>query len=268
MSNTPNPLAEMTDGAATVGKQPDRPNPSFEQSALPGFKKALLGRRSIRGFDGQPLPEQTMRDCLRDATLAPSSSNLQTYELYWVRDPANKSAVTAACMGQPAATTAGDLIVVVARGDLWQVNRDKLVDLMTQGGTTPLPDPLAEYYQKIVPMTLKSDALGFNNLVRRFIFWRKGRNNAFVRTPVTKGDHQVYAHTQAALAAQTLMLSLAAHGYESCPIGGMDADRISAILALPKQAEVSMVIAAGRGTPEGLYGPRLRLPESDLIKEV
>lgn len=34
------------------------------------------------------------------------------------------------------------------------------------------------------------------------------------------------------------------------------------------QAEVSLVIATGRGRPEGLYGPRVRLPEGDLIKEV
>ena len=70
------------------------------------------------------------------------------------------------------------------------------------------------------------------------------------------------------LAAQTLMLSLSDHDYESCPMGGIDSYRIRKILDLPIRAEVSMVIAAGYGKPEGLYGPRVQLPERDLIKEI
>ena len=131
MSDNSHPFAESKDSATPTAGSTERPNQSFIETALPGFKKALNGRRSIRGFDGQPIPEQVMRDCLRDAILAPSSSNLQTYELYWLRDLDRKAELTAACMGQPAATTAGELIVVVARGDLWQRNRDKLVSLMT-----------------------------------------------------------------------------------------------------------------------------------------
>ena len=64
----------------------DVPDETFRDTALPGFKQALTARRSIRVFDGEPIPDEVMRDCLRDATLASSSSNLQPYELYWVRD--------------------------------------------------------------------------------------------------------------------------------------------------------------------------------------
>ena len=48
----------------------------------------------------------------------------------------------------------------------------------------------------------------------------------------------------------------------------MDKLYIRKFLDLPAQAEVTMVIAAGRGKPEGLYGSRVRLGEEDLIKEV
>ena len=115
---------------------------------------------------------------------------------------------------------------------------------------------------------MRDDKLGFNNLIRRFLYWYRGRQEPTIRTPVNRGDHRIYAHIQSTLAAQTLMLSLTAHGYDSCPIGGMDKLRIRKSLDLPRQAEVSMIIAAGRGKPEGLYGPRVRLPEDDLIKEV
>lgn len=82
MANSPNPLRDMTGAVGLAGYQQERPTPSFTTTALPGFKQALEARRAIREYDGEPVAEQTMRDCLRDATLAPSSSNLQVYQLY------------------------------------------------------------------------------------------------------------------------------------------------------------------------------------------
>jgi len=117
-------------------------------------------------------------------------------------------------------------------------------------------------------MMRRNDVLGFDNFVRRAMFWFKGLTGPTPRSPVNKGDHRVWAHTQSSLAAQTLMLSLTAHGYDSCPIGGIDKHRIRRILGLPHGAEVTMVISAGRRRPEGLYGKRVRLPDRDLIKEV
>lgn len=268
MPSTPNPLTTMSDAIDFDDHGQIRPGESFPETALPGFRQALNARRAIREFDGKAVPEEIMRDCLRDAILAPSSSNLQTYELYWVRDTTKKQKVAEACLDQPAALTAGDLIVVVARGDLWRSNLDKLITLMTHNGSKPLPGPMDDYYNRIVPMLMKTDAFGIYNLIRRIIYWYRGRNKPFMRTPVNKADHRVYAHIQATFAAQTLMLSLSAHGIESCPIGGMDKKQIANTLGLPAKAEVSLVVAAGYGKPEGLYGPRVRLDESDLIKEI
>ncbi|MCP4078173.1 MAG: nitroreductase family protein [Gammaproteobacteria bacterium] len=268
MSKSSNPLLNMTEALGHVEFQEGRPNESFESTSLPGFKLALEGRRAIREYDHQPIPENIMRDCLSDATLAPSSSNLQTYELYWVRDPDKKELLAQACLGQPASTSAGELIVIVARVDLWKINLEKVIDIMTQGGANPLPGPVDDYYHKIVPMIMKNDVFGINNLIRRAIYWFKGQSEPTIRTPVNQCDHRIYGHIQSSLVAQTLMLSLAAHGYESCPMGGMDKLRIGKMLNLPRKAEVSMVIAAGRGKPEGLYGSRVRLPESDLVKVV
>ncbi len=265
MSNTLDPLLELAK-TARVGHEEERPDESFLETALPGFKHALNARHAIRQFDGVPMPEDVMLDCLRDAILSPSSSNLQTYELCWVRDADRKQAVSDACFGQPASATASELVVVVARGDLWDVNRKKVVAIMTEGGAKPLADPVNDYYSRLVPFMMQDDSFGIHNLMRRISYWFKGRQGPTMRIPVNRGDHRVFAHIQATLAAQTLMLSLSAHGYESCPIGGMDSDRVAESLELPARAEVSMVIAAGRGKPEGLYGARIRLPESDLIK--
>ena len=268
MPTADNPLVGMTEVMTPFVGEEEVPDEGFERTALPGFKRVLTSRRSIRVFDGEPIPDDVMRDCLRDATLAPSSSNLQPYELYWVRDSTQREALAEACLDQPAAATAGELVVVMARRDQWKVNLDKVWNLMTRGGETSLPEPVDDYYHKITPRLRQTDALGIDNLMRRLVFWFRGLRGPSMRSPVNTGDHRVWAHTQSSLVAMTLMLSLTAHGYDSCPIGGLDKLRIRRMLGLPKQAEVTMVIAAGHRRPEGLYGRRVRLPYGDLIKEV
>ncbi len=268
MPGTPNPLSAMGNLDSVVVSKDERPNPSFEKSALPGFKKTVQGRRAIRIFDGDPIPERVMRDCFRDAVLAPSASNLQCYEIYWVRDNGKKKQLSELCLGQPGATTAGELIVIVSRVDLWQSHLEKLSGMMTDDGKKPLEGPIRDYYENIVPMLMRTDRWGLRNLKRRFMFFYRSRSEPTVNGPVTRADHRVYGHIQASLAAENLMLSLAAHGYESCPMGGIDQRGIGKLLELPSSAEVTMVIGAGTGTPQGLFSPRVRLPFGDLVKEV
>jgi nitroreductase len=268
MPGTPNPLSEMGNFDNIVVSKDERPNPSFEKSALPGFKKTVLSRRAIRIFDGQPIPEHIMQDCFLDAVLAPSASNLQCYEIYWVRDEAKKKRVADLCLGQPGATTAGELIVIVSRVDQWQSHLKKLVEMMTDNGKKPMKGPVLDYYEKIVPMLMRTDRWGFNNIKRRLMFWYKSRSEPTVNGPITRADHRVYGNIQASLAAENLMLSLTAHGYESCPMGGIDQRGIGKLLGLPSSAEVMMVIGAGTGKPQGLFSERVRLSFSDLVKEV
>jgi nitroreductase len=253
---------------SVVVSKDERPNPSFEISALPGFKKTVQCRRAVRVFDGVPIPERIMRDCLRDATLAPSASNLQCYEIYWVRDDEKKKFLAELCLGQPAATTAGDLIAIVSRVDLWKSHLEKLSNIMTDNGKRPLEGPVRDYYENIVPMLMTTDRLGFHNLKRRLMFWYKSKSEPTVNGPVKRADHRVYGHIQACLAAENLMLSLAAHGYESCPMGGIDRRGIGKLLGIPPSAEVTMMIGAGTGTPQGLFSKRVRLSYGDLVKEV
>jgi nitroreductase len=61
------------------------------------------------------------------------------------------------------------------------------------------------------------------------------------------------------------MLSIAAEGLESCPMEGFDAVRVKKALNLPSGAEINMIIAVGKGTEEGVWGPRFRLPYEDVV---
>lgn len=267
MSGAPNPLSEMGNLQGNVVSGDARPNPSFAATVLPGFKKAVQSRRAIRIFDGAAIPEDVMWDCFEDAVLAPSASNLQCYEMYWVRDAAKKARLAELCLDQPGAKTAGELVVVVSRVDLWESHLNKLKNLMTNGGQKPLKGAVRGCYEDIVPMLLKTDRWGFHNLKRRIMFWLKSRSSPTVNGPVSRADHRIYGHIQACLVAENFMLSLAAHGYECCPMRGIDGRGIGNLLQLPATAEVTMVIGAGNGMPHGLFSKRVRFPIKDLVKE-
>jgi nitroreductase len=46
---------------------------------------------------------------------------------------------------------------------------------------------------------------------------------------------------------------------------GFDAVRVKKALKLPKGAEISMIIAIGKGTEPGIWGPRYRLPYQEVV---
>ena len=75
-----------------------------------------------------------MKACLELALLAPNSSNLQPWEFYWVRSPEKKQNLVSYCLGQPAAATAQELVVAVARPDYWKINQEKNVRINSRNG--------------------------------------------------------------------------------------------------------------------------------------
>jgi nitroreductase len=79
---------------------------------------------------------------------------------------------------------------------------------------------------------------------------------------------RVVVHKSAALAAQTFMLSMKAEGYDTCPMEGFDSVRVKKMLKLPRGAEVNMIIGVGKASPDGVYGPRVRVPNEEVIFEV
>jgi nitroreductase len=46
---------------------------------------------------------------------------------------------------------------------------------------------------------------------------------------------------------------------------GFDAVRVKKELGLPKGAEINMIISVGKGTDEGVWGKRFRLPYEEVV---
>ena len=49
------------------------------------FEKVIKSRRSVRFFTKEVIPETIIKNSLNNALLAPNSSNLQVWEIYWVK---------------------------------------------------------------------------------------------------------------------------------------------------------------------------------------
>ncbi len=230
------------------------------------FQKVVDSRRSVRIFDGKPIPDKIMNICLENALLAPNSSNLQPWGFYLVQNPEKKEALIKACLDQVAAKTASEMVVVIARTTTWKDNAAEMLKIFAKG--TDVPAAAKSYYKKIVPFVYSMGPLGIFGHLKRVLFFIRGFSVPIIREPVSRAHIRQWAIKTAALGAQNLMLSLRAYGYDSCPMEGYDSKRIKKILALPKDAVVVMVIAAGKRGKGGIYGGRIRFASVRFIKKV
>jgi len=232
------------------------------------FDEIIEKRRSNRKFDeAVEVPNEVIQRSLERAILSPNSSNMQLWEFYWIQDPAEKEKYTALCLGQSAAKTAKQLVVFVTRGDLWkrraQWNYDRVRESIV-GEPNKLQKRGLDYYTKLMPLAYRSDFFGFFTLLRKTISFFMGLTKPFYRLG-GKANQRITVHKSCALAAQTFMLSIAAEGFESCPMEGFDEQRVKKALNLPAGAEINMIIAVGKGTTEGIWGKRHRVPYNEVV---
>jgi len=234
------------------------------------FQAIIDRRRSNRRFD--PLvevPDEVIKRSIERAILSPNSSNMQLWEFYWIKNEEERKKYEALCLGQSAAKTAKQIVVFVTRKDLWpkraKWNYDRL-KAGIKGEPSKLEKRGLDYYAKLMPLAYRSDIFGIFALVRRCISFFMGISKPFMRFG-GKADQRITVHKSCALAAQTFMLSIAAEGFESCPMEGFDQIRVKKALNLPAGAEINMIIAVGKGTEQGIWGPRFRVPYEEVVFE-
>ncbi|MCA9577738.1 MAG: nitroreductase family protein [Polyangiales bacterium] len=236
---------------------------------LAAFARVVETRRSVRRFHPEPVPDAVVERCLDLALLAPTSSNLQCWEFYRVVDPDKKRALAAACLGQPAATTAPELIVAVARIDTWREN-SALVLRSLHESPYRWPKTMHMYYEYITKVAYSVGPLNAVGALKRATAAVTGLVRPIPRGPASRAELVTWAVKTSALACENLMLAFRAAGYDTCPMEGMDEVRVKKIVGLSgnPDAIVTMVISAGKRAPGGVYGPRLRLPRARFVHTV
>lgn len=223
------------------------------------FSDIVSYRRAIRKYDPEfNFDPQVIADALHLSTLAPNSSNMQMWEFHRVRSPEMLEKMKACCLGQNAAKTANELVVFVTTPHKWKerarMNAKVIRNAFSSKPNTP--EHVFAYYEKDMPLLYNGEGM----------VEYKGLNGEAAERK-RQEDVRVILNKSVALAAMTFMYALSEVGYDSCPMEGFEEDQIKELIGLPEEADICMVVSCGKRLPEGVYGPRLRVDLTDVIKE-
>ena len=237
--------------------------------------EAIKYRRSVRKYLEIDLDEEKVKNCIKNATLAPNSSNMQLWEFYHITDKKILNQLAKACFNQNAAKTAVNMVVFVTRRDKWKIRAKQNLDFLekmfkrqeTEGIDVARRRKVSRrYYKKLMP-TIYVDFFGLIGIYKKILSFFIGLFRPIYRE-VMFSDLRVITHKSVALAAENFMLSMAEIGYDTCPMEGSDTSRVKKILKLPRKAEINMIIGCGIRAENGIYSDRFRVPFDDVYKKI
>ena len=258
----------MSDPGSIFTEIPDIKHVEELKTVSPeAFENILHNRRSVRVYTDEKIPSEVVEKVLDWALMAPNSSNLQCWEFYWVKHPVKKAKLIEALFSQPAARTAQELIVAVAKLETWKSNRKQMIELFNNSGEK-IPSSARAYYEKLVPVVYNQGPFGIFGPFKRIVMSIVGLFRPTPREPKSHADMRVWAHKSTALACENIMLGFSAFGYDTCPMEGHDSNRVKEILDLGSESEICMVISAGKRAKNGVYGPRIRFPKEQFVKNI
>lgn len=194
------------------------------------FKSIITGRRSVRKYDTSvKISKEEMTEILTEATLAPSSVNMQPWRFLIIESPEAKAKLAPiARFNQLQVETSAAMIAVF--GDL------KNFDYAEQIYGTAVE-------RGLMPQEVKEKQL--SNLARHFATLPADVNR---ETVMIDGG----------LVSMQLMLAARAHGYDTNAIGGFEKDQIAEIFGMDKERYIPvMLISIGKADGEGYASVRL-----------
>lgn len=194
------------------------------------FADVVFNRHSIKEFDSTvKISREEMLQILTEATQAPSSVNMQPWRFEVVESEEGKANLRPLVMfNQRQNDTSAAMIVLF--GDLkCHLNAERIFEQAVQQGH--MTDEIkAQVLEAFVPFYEQASPQKMNDIVK----------------------------IDTSLAAMQLMLVARAHGYDTCPIGGFEQDKIAESLGLdPERYVPVLIIAIGKANYDAHTSVRL-----------
>lgn len=194
------------------------------------FKEIINGRRSIRQYDPSvKISREEMTEILNEATLAPSSVNMQPWRFLVIDSPEGKATLAPlAKFNQSQVETSSAMIALFGDLNNFEFGEEiysKAVELgfMPSEVKEKQMASLTAYFSSIDPELMKNTVLIDGGLV-----------------------------------AMQLMLVARAHGYDTNAIGGFEKDKIAEAFGMDKDRYVPiMLISIGKAADTGYQSVRL-----------
>jgi len=182
------------------------------------LSEAVEQRRATPSFDGEPIPDSDLKKILEAGLKAPSGYNLQPWRFVVVRTPEQRRRLRAASFNQAKVEEASALIVACGDMDGWRTDMDEMIRMGRERGMT---ENYAEQARANIPEYL--------------------------------GNHPnltAWLNRHVMIAVTSMMWMAEVLGYDTAPMEGYEAEKVSEVLRLPLSYEVVALLAIGH-----LQGP-------------
>ncbi|MCU1808095.1 nitroreductase family protein [Cytobacillus firmus] len=207
------------------------------KTTINDYKEIVTGRRSIRNYDPTvKISREEMAQILEEASLAPSSVNLQPWRFVVIDSQEGKETLAPLAKFNQRQVETSAAVVAVFVDMKSEAFIEKIYDTAVEKGYMP-----ADVRDKQVP--------AIKGLVENMTFEQKKEMNLI----------------DAGLVSMQLMLAARAHGYDTNPIGGYEKDRIAEAFDLDKERYYPvMLISIGKSADQGYKS--VRLPVDDITE--
>lgn len=197
------------------------------------FQEAMRFRHACRAFEpGRRVAQEDIEYVLEAGRLSPSSLGLEHWRFVVVQDPALKTALQEACMGQPQVGSASAVIVILAR----------------EQELAPDSEYVTRMFRRVAPAAAEFTAL-----------------LDFYRHFAAHNDLTAWSIAQCHIAAANMMTAAAVIGVDSCPIGAFSASAVLDALGITSRADVVALVVA-LGYRERPPAAKKRLPLSEIVE--
>lgn len=178
-------------------------------------KQAIQLRRSVKHYDRcYVMPDEDIEELLTLAALSPTAFNIQHWRFVVVKNPELRKQIRNAAWDQAQITDCSLLLVLCADLNAWQKEPQRYWHNAPKDVQNFILPAIDDYYRD--------------------------------KEQVQRDE----AMRSCGIAAQTLMLSAKAMGYDSCPMDGFDFSAVAKLINLPDDHLISMFIAIGKGLEE------------------
>ena len=189
--------------------------------------EAINQRRAVKQFDpNHQMPQAEIDQLFSLAILSPTAFNIQNWRFVLVQNPELRRSIRAVSWNQAQVTDASLLVILCADLKSWEKEPGRYWRNASQETQDFLLPAIDNYYR------------GLEQVQR---------------------DE---AMRSCGMAAQTLMLTAKAMGYDSCPMDGFDFAAVGNLINVPEDHVIAMFVAIGKAlSPAHPRGGQLALSE-------
>jgi nitroreductase len=194
------------------------------------FNDIMKGRRSIRSYQKEyKIPKDEITEIIRDASSAPSSANLQPWRVVVVESEEDKNKLRPLVVFNTLQNDTSSAMLLIFADTKYYENADYILSMAVDQGK--MPAEVRE--QQLVSLNAYYPALS------------EEKTNDIITL-------------DSGLFTMQLMLAARAHGYDTNPIGGFEADQLAEAFDLySNRYKPIVILALGKANEEGYESVRL-----------